>query len=257
MRFYVYEHWRPDEGVIFYVGKGQKRRAWDTHRGRNRWHKFIFAKLKAIGMKHEVRIVHKGMKEVDALAKERELIAQWRALGADLVNLTDGGEGPSGLVHSEEWKASMAVKMLGRKMSDEARAKLSASMTGNTNGLGKKKPKHAIDAVKAFHTGRKRTPEQCARIAAANQRKFLGRHHTPESIALIRAKQIGIPKPESVKLNMRGKPKSEAHKQKLRAANLGKKHSAEMRKRISENTLAGLERRKSMILETEKLQGNQ
>lgn len=30
--FYVYEHWRPDTGVCFYVGKGKEKRAWDMKR---------------------------------------------------------------------------------------------------------------------------------------------------------------------------------------------------------------------------------
>ena len=44
-KFYVYEHWRPDRGECFYVGKGHGRRAYDMRRGRNRWHKFMQEKL--------------------------------------------------------------------------------------------------------------------------------------------------------------------------------------------------------------------
>jgi hypothetical protein len=29
-KFYVYEHWRPDKDVCFYVGKGHGRRAYKT-----------------------------------------------------------------------------------------------------------------------------------------------------------------------------------------------------------------------------------
>jgi hypothetical protein len=244
--FYVYEHWRPDRGECFYVGKGHGRRAYDMRRGRNRWHKFLQAKLSGLGTAIEVRIIADGLSEREAFDIEIERIAFWKNDGADLCNLTLGGDGPSGRRHSEEWKRANGERMKGRKASAETRAKQSAAAMGNKRGLGKKKPQHAIDALKAFHTGRKRTPEQCARISAANQRKFLGRHHTTESIAIIRAKQIGIPKPESVKANMRGKPKSEAHKQKLRELNLGKTHTEETRKKLSELSKADWARRKAL-----------
>lgn len=247
-KFYVYEHWRPDEGVIFYVGKGHARRAYDWHRGRNRWHKFIVAKLRAAGLKVEVRIVHRSMLEVDALAKERELIAHWRSLGADLVNLTDGGDGPSGRKHSEEWKTANSARMKGRKWSDESRAKMSESMKGNTNSLGKKKPQDVIDRIAAANRGKKRTPELKAHLSAIRKANptFLGRHHTPEAIEKIKAKQIGVPKPESVKLNMRGKPKSDEHKKKLSEVNLGKTHSEETRAKISAISKADWARRKAI-----------
>jgi hypothetical protein len=235
--FYVYEHWRPDESVIFYVGKGQKRRAWDTHRGRNPWHKFIVAKLKRLGLKHEVRIVHKEMTETAALAKERELIAHWRALGADLVNLTDGGEGPSGLKHTEEWKQALSKRMTGYKHSAESRAKMSAAAMGNTKGLGKKKPQHVIDKVAAANRGKKRTPAMNAHMSEVRKANptFLGKHHTEELKAASSARQKGIPKPEWVKERMR-KPKGEEHKRKLRALMTGVRRSPETRAKIAENS---------------------
>lgn len=216
--FYVYEHWRPDEGVIFYVGKGQKRRAWDTHRGRNRWHKFILAKLKSLGLKHEVRIVQSGMSERAAFDKEIELISYWRAQSADLVNLTIGGEGPSGRKHTEEWKQANSRRMIGRRPSAETRAKMSAAAMGNKKGLGKKKPQCVIDAVKKFHTGRKRTPEQRARISAGKRGQI--RPHTPEEDAAASARQKGIPKSDETRRKMSMHRKSDAHKQKLREISL-------------------------------------
>jgi len=252
-KFYVYEHWRPDEDVIFYVGKGQKRRAWDTHRGRNPWHKFIVAKLKRVGTPHEVRVVEYFDNEEEAFRRESELISYWKSLGAELVNLTEGGEGPSGRKHTEEWKQSLRVRMKGRRPSAETRAKMSAAAMGNQKGRGQKRSQTAIDAVTAFHTGRKRSPETCAKIKAVKSAapSFLGKRHTPETIEKISAKQRGIPKSEETKARMR-KPKSEEHKQKLRDLNFGKTHSAETRAKIAENTRAMWARRN-----LEKPQGNQ
>jgi hypothetical protein len=171
-RFYVYEHWRPDRGECFYVGKGHGRRAHDMLRGRNRWHKFVQAKLSALGTAIEVRIIADGLTEEEAFAKEIERIAFWRNDGADLVNLTTGGDGPAGLVHTEESKRIVSEKLRGKVFSPETRAKISAAMKGNKNGLGKIKPPHALAAIIAFHKGRKRTPEQRARMGIAQKARF-------------------------------------------------------------------------------------
>ena len=100
--FYVYEHWRPDRGECFYVGKGKGGRANELRHNRNRFHKFIQAKLSRLGTAVEVRIVADGLSESDAFTLERERIALWRSDGADLANWTDGGEGPSGYKQSQE-----------------------------------------------------------------------------------------------------------------------------------------------------------
>lgn len=217
-KFYVYEHWRPDRGECFYVGKGHGRRAYDMRRGRNRWHKFLQAKLSALGTAIEVRIIADGLSEEDAFAKEIERIAFWRNDGADLCNLTAGGEGPSGYKFSEERKRAVAEKSRGRTHSAESRAKMSLAAMGNKKGLGKKKPRHVIDAVIAFHKGRKRTPEQCARISASKQGYV--RPHTPEEDAAASVRQKGIPKSDSTRRKMSMHRKSDAHKQKLREISL-------------------------------------
>lgn len=244
-KFYVYEHWRPDEGVIFYVGKGHARRAYDWHRGRNRWHRFIVEKLRKSGLKVEVRIVHSAMEETEALAKEREMIAHWRSLGADLVNLTDGGEGPSGLKHTEEWKQANSLRMTGRKMSSEARANMSRAAMGNTRAKGCKRARHLVEALIARNTGRVVSAETRAKMSQS--RKGIGHPQKPEWIEKIRAKQIGIPKKDWVKERMRGIPKSEEHKNKIREIRLGKKHTAETLAILSDSAKRGWENRRKKI----------
>jgi hypothetical protein len=59
-----------------------------------------------------VRFVANGLSEDEAFALEIERIAHWRELGVLLVNWTDGGEGVSGLVHSEESKNKMSIGQL-------------------------------------------------------------------------------------------------------------------------------------------------
>jgi hypothetical protein len=95
-RFYVYEHWRPDKDVCFYVGKGSDIRAYNMS-NRKPHHKAIRKKLTAMGLSIEIRIFANGLTEDEAFDVERFRISQLRSQGIKLSNLTDGGEGVSGL----------------------------------------------------------------------------------------------------------------------------------------------------------------
>lgn len=166
--FYVYEHWRLDRNECFYVGKGSGKRAY-VLKGRNPHHRGIVNKLERIGSAFEVRIVRSGLSEEEAFQLEKERIVFWKSDGADLSNLTDGGEGISGFRHSAETKVRISKKnkgvpaaFKGRVHSEETKARLSE--------LGKKRgaPKHSpeiIEKIAASHRGSKRSAETCAKIA--------------------------------------------------------------------------------------------
>jgi len=195
--FYVYEHWRPDTGACFYVGKGNGRRAWRM-RGRSRHHRVIQSELIALGMAVDVRIVAQNLAEEAAFAMEQGRIAFYPL--ADLCNMTEGGEGVSGWKHSLECRKRIAASKTGRpgrKHTPEARAKMSlAKLSRNLSvehraalslaSLGKKwtperRAKHGVS-----QQGRKRTPETIAKMRLAN----LGKKHTPETIAKMRVSMI-------------------------------------------------------------------
>jgi hypothetical protein len=230
--FYVYEHWRTDRQECFYVGKGHGRRAYDMRRGRNRWHKFLQAKLSALGTTIEIKIVADGLTEREAFDMEVQRIAFWRNDGADLCNLTLGGDGPSGRRHTEEWKRANSERMKRRIVSEETRKKLAEVTKGNKRALGIKRPRHLVEALIARNTGRIVSEDTRRKMSESRRGKI--RPHTAEEDARASARQKGIPKPESVKANMRGKPKSDSHRQKLREINLGKSHSGETRQKLAE-----------------------
>lgn len=105
-QFCVYVHMRPD-GTPFYVGKGLIRRAYDFAASRRtEWHKNIVAKYgrEAIGVETIACI-----SEREAFEVERQKIAEIRASGHVLVNLTDGGEGSAGHVSNERQLAALAI----------------------------------------------------------------------------------------------------------------------------------------------------
>jgi len=174
--FYVYEHWRMDRDECFYVGKGHGTRAYDMRRGRNRHHKAIVAKMSHIGSSVEVRIVADGLIEEESFQIEKERIKFWRNAGADLANLTDGGEGPSGRVESEELKRQKSKKLRGRKMLPEQVEKSRRTRLGMPKSLemrakisaGKKNPSAETRAKLSF-AAKNRSAETLAKLSFAAQ----------------------------------------------------------------------------------------
>lgn len=177
--FYVYIHHRPD-GSPFYVGKGSNGRA-KLLSDRNPHHRNI---VKKYGRENITISILPCQSEQGSFSTEIGLIKSFRQLGFELSNKTDGGEGISGLIHSESAKARMSAARMGNQInvgrkqsaetiakksaalkgktawnkgkklgpiSDEHRAKISAANKGNKHGLGTKrvawnKGKRAIDA---------------------------------------------------------------------------------------------------------------
>lgn len=172
--YYVYEHWRLDRDECFYVGKGKAGRAFSS-KNRNRHHKAICAKLSREGFSMEVRMVATGLCEKEAFALEVERISFWRSAGVDLVNVTNGGEGTSGMRHTDDVKRHLSAMnkgkpavFKGRHHTEEAKAILSAK--AKLRGPPKLTPE-TIEKIAQSHRGRKRSVETCAKISAAKAGK--------------------------------------------------------------------------------------
>lgn len=236
--FYVYEHWRLDRDECFYVGKGKGRRAY-VMSTRNGHHKAIQAKVSREGFGIEVRMVAMGLREDEAFALERERIRFWREAGVDLANVTDGGEGNTGLTHSIESREKISLFQKGKKRSNETRLKQSVSAkkrNENPEYIEKlrKKTKSAwannplirekIVESAIARRGVKRKPaseETKTKISLANK----GRVRAPLSAEVrekIAAKHRGMRRPEGtgqkISAALKGRKASEEHKQNLRNA---------------------------------------
>lgn len=107
--FYVYVHKRASDGRVFYVGKGSGPRAWSKTRSKY-WHRIV--------AKHgyTVEIVQSGMEEWWAFELERELIALYGR--ENLCNLTDGGDGASGAIRTQETKSKIGASKIGKPRPD-------------------------------------------------------------------------------------------------------------------------------------------
>jgi hypothetical protein len=118
-------------------------------RGGERSHKGDWLrKLLRMGLRPMVVVLETGTDMAAWPGAERRWIAHHRALGANLTNATDGGEGTLGAIQPREAVARVAAINRVRRSTPEARAAVSAQF-------------------KAYWHGRKPTLEQCARFAAA------------------------------------------------------------------------------------------
>lgn len=151
--FYTYLHCRPN-GDPFYVGKGRGKRCFNFSR-RNPHHKNIVAKYGAenIGV-----FVFECASERQAFDDEIHQIKQLRAEGFVLANITDGGDGVSGL---------------SKKISDKQKALLSKKMMGNKNALGYRHTPESL--MKLSEAQRNRADYQCIaeKLRLINQKKIL------------------------------------------------------------------------------------
>jgi len=153
---YVYEHWRPDLNLPFWVGKGSGSRSHIFRR--NKHYNNIVRKLKLLGLEAEVVIIADNLNDEEAFDLEKKRIEIWRLKNAPLTNQADGGKGGmSGCKRSEESKAKQSATTTGRKLSEyHARQNAERARRPEMRAL-----------VSAIHTGRKRPKETGIKISAA------------------------------------------------------------------------------------------
>lgn len=192
-RFYVYFHRRNDTGSVFYVGKGSGRRAYWKNQRNKHWHHVVD--------KHgyTVEIIKDNLTEDESFDLERNMIIQYGK--ENLCNYTDGGDGASGAIRTEEQKEHMRQKMQGREFSSETieRMRIAAIERCKNPEYQKKRvatmigrklsPEHieklrkastgrvldskSIKKISDFHKGKKKKPEAVAAMAASKSKKIL------------------------------------------------------------------------------------
>lgn len=143
--FYVYIHVKPNDGEIFYVGKGKGYRVYSKH-GRNKFWKNIVNKY---GL--DIFILENNLTEEEAFELEEkyiESIGRRDLNTGTLVNMTNGGEG-----------------MMGRKLSEEHRQKISETLTGHRH------PEETRQKISKARTGRKLSEEHKCKISEAAKKR--------------------------------------------------------------------------------------
>jgi uncharacterized protein YneF (UPF0154 family) len=194
-----------------YVGKGKGKRVyeWDKH------HTFIKTKIKTTG-KPLVLFVAERLPETKAMELEIFLIALIgkRVCGTGpLYNLSDGGDGSSGHINSEETKKRMSESAKKRPpISEETKRKISITKTG------KKLSKEHVEKIAKANKGKKRTEEYKKRMSIKRKGE-------------VRSEEAKKRMSESAK---KRPPVSEETLKKRSKSLTGKRHSKETKNNISE-----------------------
>lgn len=203
-RFYVYALFRPWDGSPFYVGKGSGDRAGrhlrQGDRHKNRRLAAILRRATSDGLEIPIVIVRNALAEAEAFETEKALIAAiGRLQSGPLVNLTDGGEGPAGMIITESVKAKLRAAHAGKPLSAEHRKKIGLSGIGRVVSaetrekirrwrLGKPLLPAQIEATAAKKRGKPLKPEHRAKLSKAllGNKRSVGRKHSEETRAKMR-----------------------------------------------------------------------
>lgn len=134
--YYTYAYLRED-GTPYYIGKGKDNRAYVKGRGQ----------VKPPKDKSRIIFLKQNLTEEKAFQHEKYMIFVFgrKDLGTGILrNRTDGGEGTSNVIRSEETRKKMSESkkgnkngMFGHNISEENRKKLKERMSGSKNNKAK------------------------------------------------------------------------------------------------------------------------
>ena len=91
--YYIYVHKDYTTGEVFYVGKGNGKRAWEACRRNDKWK----GKVASLTNGWDVELVKEDLSEIEAFELEAELVEQYGGSAVDggrLTNRVSGGEDP-------------------------------------------------------------------------------------------------------------------------------------------------------------------
>jgi hypothetical protein len=190
-RFLIYGLVDPRTGEIRYIGKsatGMKRP--NLHRKpsllrRDCTYKARWVRaLHRLGLTYSIEVLEYLLDREGLNAAERYWISEAKCNGWRLTNLTDGGDGLSGMAFTPEHRAKISAANKGRKLSEDQRRRLSEIAKlrpPNPQGiailcranLGTKKPESFKELMRRVHTGKVVTSETRERIGMANGKPVL------------------------------------------------------------------------------------
>jgi hypothetical protein len=187
-KFYVYRHIRLDTNTPFYIGKGLKGRA-EQKINRNKYWKHIVANCG-----YTIEIIMENLNETQAFSKEIEFIKLYKNLGYCEANFTNGGEGPTGHIHSVETRQKLSNKLKGKAAWNKGKTGIYSEET----------------LIKISNAGKGRTPPN------------KGVPHTESTKEKLRQFNLGKKHSEETKQKLKGprghynlEPRSEYHKQQI------------------------------------------
>ena len=118
-----------------------------------------------------------------ALEHEKFLIACFKGMGMKLCNQTEGGDGVTGYVPTEEQRKKTSERMKNFVLSDEAKKKISLSKIGNKAKLGHKNSDEHKAITASIWKGKKLSEEHKKKLSLAKLGKKMSQE-TKNKISL-------------------------------------------------------------------------
>ena len=152
--YYVYAYINEHDGNPYYIGKGKKRRMYNKHKT-----------VDVPSDLSKIIIIQDNLEEQQAFDLEVQLIAHYgrqdKKTGI-LLNKTNGGDGISGYVCSEQVRLQRKLSRARQVFTPEQIAKAAASR------IGLKRSASAIAKTAEKNRGRKNSPEAIANFSVIN-----------------------------------------------------------------------------------------
>ena len=203
MIYYTYAFLREDR-TPYYIGKGKGNRA---YRRRDKG-------IKPPKDKSKILILKQNLTEEESFRHEVYMIAVFgrKDLGTGILhNRTNGGDGVSGAVVSDETRRKMSEALKGKPRSKEIRRKISEAHKGKTHSEKSRRNMSESQKGKTFSEETKR------KLSEAKK----GKTHSEET-----KRKLSEAK--------KGKTFSEEHNRKLSESQKGKSRSEESKRKLSE-----------------------
>jgi hypothetical protein len=222
MIYYTYAYLREDR-TPYYIGKGQGNRAY----------KRCKTDIKPPKDKTRILILKKNLTEEESFKHEIYMIAVFgrKDLGTGILhNRTNGGEGSSGAILSEEHKRKISEKLKGRIHSKKSKKKMSESQRGENNPMyGKNlsdETKRKISEAQKGKTVSGETKRKMSEAQKGEKHHYYGKTLSEEHKNKLSVSLKGENNP------MYGRTHSEETKKKM--SEMRKNPSEETRKKLSE-----------------------
>ena len=203
MHYYTYAYLREDK-TPYYIGKGKDNRA---YRRRDKG-------IKPPKDKSKILILKQNLTEEESFRHEVYMIAMFgrKDLGTGILhNRTNGGDGVSGAVVSDETRRKMSEALKGKPRSKEIRRKISEAHKGKTHSEESRKNMSESQKGKTF------SEETRRKISETRKGKTFS-EETKRKMSEVK----------------KGKTFSEEHKRKLSESQKGKTLSEETKRKLSE-----------------------
>ena len=213
MHYYTYAYLREDK-TPYYIGKGKGNRIYEKRK-----------RIKPPKDKSRIIFLKKNLTEEEAFKHEIYMIDVFgrKDLGTGILhNMTNGGEGSSGNIHSEETKRKMGEAH--KNPSEETRRKMSESRKGENHPMyGKTASEETRKKMSESKKGKTNSKEHNRKIIEG----LKGRPVSQETRIKISEAQKGKTHSEETKRKMsearKGRTLSEETKRKMSASSKGKK----------------------------------